>query len=415
MDQKVPLYSTNTVPHKNFNPIKGKGAIFWECNGQEVIDLSSQTVNLLFGQRHPKIHQSVVNQLGKITFIDEDFHSSIHYDAMKKLYKLLPKDLTVLNIRMNDASSAVECAIKQAKKYTKKTTILTCDGIYLGQNTQTISIRGWGESRKEILRGSSENVIFGRLPYNFEVDEQDKYIDNVIDEFENIVKENHMDLACVLLDPVMISAGICMAPTLQKYITAANKVSKAYNVPFILDESQSYGWVPDVTLSKHWDLDVDALILGKGVAGGFPLAVCASKPYLDGLMRGDADYTHGGHPISVAALSATCDLIDLERDKFAITAQYLEHLLNKKTKNYKYIFTHGLGLIRAVQINKYNNYEKDKKIVEQVADLALKRGVYVRKYGKTLGIKPPRSITKQQLYKSINILFETINEVVDKY
>jgi 4-aminobutyrate aminotransferase-like enzyme len=407
-----PKLSKNTIPKKKFRLVGGEGAVFWNEKNQFVIDLSSQTVNLLFGQKHPYINAAIVEQMQKFTFVDEDFLSDLHIKAVNRLYDFLPENLSSINIRMNDGSSAVECAVKQAKKFTGKTTVLTCEGIYLGQNTQTISLRGWGPRREEILIGTQEKVIFAPLPLinnnNIPAIERE----DIFHQLEKIVDENHESLACILLDPVMLSYGICSAPFLKEYIKKANSLSKKYNIPFILDESQSYGWVPNHTLTKHWDLEVDAIVLAKGVAGGLPLSVCASTPQLDQLERGDADYTHGGHPYSVAALLATCDLIEKEEQDFINLCSFVEQILSEYSSDRPYVETYGVGLIRAIQVVKYDSIDKNIELAKKIASIALEKGVYIRTYNNTLAVKPPRVITRNQISQAINTLFQVIDEVL---
>lgn len=122
-------------------------------------------MNLLFGQSHPVINQFVFKTLSQHTFIDQDFISPQHERAVIDLAALLPAHLTVFNLRMNDGSSAVECAVKQARCATGRSLVLTIDGIYLGQNSQVIHFRGWGKRPEDLLIGSTEDVIFAPMPY----------------------------------------------------------------------------------------------------------------------------------------------------------------------------------------------------------------------------------------------------------
>ncbi|WP_193065026.1 aminotransferase class III-fold pyridoxal phosphate-dependent enzyme [Oceanobacillus oncorhynchi] len=406
-----PIFSKNTKPKKSFRLAGGEGALFWNEDGQQIIDLSSQTVNLLFGQKHPDINSAITKQMDTFTFVDEDFQTRLHENALKSLYNFLPSKLSSINIRMNDGSSAVECAVKQAKKATGKTTVLTCEGIYLGQNTQTLNLRGWGPRRDEILVGSREDVLFAPLPLSIN-NLNFKNKKEVIDQLESIVKQNHNRIACILLDPVMLSYGICSSPFLKEYLRKANELSNNYNIPFILDESQSYGWVPDSTLAKHWNLDVDAIILAKGLAGGLPLSVCASKPELDLLERGDADYTHGGHPFSIAAMLATCDLMRREESLFLELCTFVEKVIGEYCFTRQYTETFGVGLIRAIQLTKFDSLEKNIEVTKKIASEALEAGVYIRTYNNTLGFKPPRVITKEQILTSLNVLFRVIDSNV---
>ena len=267
-----PKIMSNAIPRKPYAfERSGNGAYFYLQNDRKTLDLSSQTVNLLFGHNHPKIINAVKSQLDQFLFADEDFSTRLNVEAINELYQNLPSYLNLINFRMNDASSAVECAIKLARRVTGKPKVLTCDGIYLGQNQQTINMRGWGKPRKDISIGSYEDVIFCPQPFSLESDHCSN-LDFALSQIQNIIREHKNELACVILDPVMLSSGGFASEIMKQFICESNAMCLENNIIYILDESQSYGWVEDVTLTKHWGLNTDILILGKGVAGGLPLS-----------------------------------------------------------------------------------------------------------------------------------------------
>lgn len=110
--------SHNTLPNKGVKIVRAKGEIFWDEENKEYVDLSSQTFNLLFGQCNSYINKQIIKQLNECSFIDQDFVSEKHQEAMHALHKFIPLKLTRFNFRLNDGSSAVEAAVKQARRAT---------------------------------------------------------------------------------------------------------------------------------------------------------------------------------------------------------------------------------------------------------------------------------------------------------
>jgi 4-aminobutyrate aminotransferase-like enzyme len=410
----VTLQSRNTRPRRGIDFAGGSGATFWSSDGRRFVDFSSQTMNALFGQAQATIAAAVCEQVRSFTFADQDFVSAQHEAAAADLTALLPRDLEIVNLRLNDGSDAVECAIKQCRKSRGRGRILTVDGIYLGQTTQTLGIRGWGPRRDEILVGSSEDVVFAPLPYCF--GEHDPVTCGAAngDAIVALLRDHADELACVVLDPVMVSAGVCCADSLRTVVSRAVREARSLGVPVVLDESQSYGWVPEVTLARHWELGVDALVLGKGVAGGFPLAACVFKRSLDNLEWGDADFTNGGHPASIAALRAACRLIAEGRDAFDQLVRLIDELLGEQVARRDDVHTHGVGLIRAIELRIAPDRARNAELAREVVARALDQGVYLRPYGPTLGLKPPRIISPEELRDGLETLFQIIDDVASE-
>ncbi|MFD5245076.1 aminotransferase class III-fold pyridoxal phosphate-dependent enzyme [Amycolatopsis sp. NPDC058340] len=411
MTSDDPRLSRNTIPRRGtISVVGGDGAVIRDAAGREWLDLSSQTVNLLFGQSHPFITERVIGQLRDYTFVDQDFDCPRDRMAIKRLRPLLPPNLTSFNIRMCNGSDAVECAVKQARRATGRSRVLTVDGIYLGQTTQVIHFRGLGERPSDILRGSTEDVLFAPTPYC-----DDHGHDPLECPTENgeltaeLIARHHRELACVLVDPVLLSKGVFLGRAMSAFVTTVAAACREFGVPLVLDECQSFGWVPGNTLSTLWQVRPDALVLAKGVAGGFPLSVCATTAELDNLNWGEADYTNGGHPVAVAAMDATCELLadPAQQRDFGELCSVLDEHLPPATGTHAR--SRGIGMVRAWEILS-DGVPADPAYVRHISDACLDAGVYVRPYGSALGIKPPRSITADQLAKALH----TIGRVVDE-
>jgi 4-aminobutyrate aminotransferase-like enzyme len=403
----------NAQPRRTWVSVTGgSGALFRDVSGRQYIDLSSQTVNLLFGQVHPYITEQVIARLREYTFFDQDLDCAADRDAVALLHALLPAELTAINIKMCNGSDAVESAVKQARRATGNSLVLTVEGIYLGQSTQAINLRGLGPRPADIVRGSAEQVIFAPRPYC--PAEDHNALTCPIENGEAIcelVDRHRGNLACVLLDPLMMTSGVVGGRAMSVMIQRVREHTQILGIPLILDECQTFGWVPDYTLARHWDVVPDAMALAKGVGGGFPLGVCASREGLDNLEWGEADFTSGGHPASIAGLAATCTLLadELEQMNFDVLTDALDQLLAGDWRGTAR--TRGIGLIRAVEVLD-GGRPADPALVRRISDRCMARGVHVRPCRSVLGIKPPRVISIDQLEQAVEVVRSVIaNEV----
>jgi 4-aminobutyrate aminotransferase-like enzyme len=409
--------SRNTRPDKKVTIAKAQNELFWDLEGKQYIDISSQTLNLLFGQAHPVINQFIFETLSQCTFIDQDFISPQHERAIIELADLLPSHLTVFNLRMNDGSSAVECAVKQARRATGRSRVLTVDGIYLGQNSQVIHFRGWGKRPEDLLIGSTEDVVFSPIPYpDYRISFKEAHNENGKAIAELIYQNRHL-LGCVLLDPVMISCGVSSGRNMQEFLFRAYEMCFKYKIPLIFDECQSFGWVPNNTLAKHYDIEVDMLVLGKGIGGGLPLSVCAFKEEFDNLHFGDADYTNGGTLASIAGLQAVCHLLKQqnEQEHFNRLSKFIQEKIKKyaEEKNKK-IVTRGIGLINAIEILFFELREQNILLTKKISQIALDKGVFIRTHMNCLTIKPPRTTQIQHAELALDIIFSSIDQVYEE-
>jgi taurine---2-oxoglutarate transaminase len=160
---RMATHSRNTLNRRPVTAVHGQGVYFEDEVGRRYLDLASQTLNLLLGQRHPVVLGAVTGCLESATFFDQDFASPLHDAARDRLASLLPSHLEVLNLRMNDGSSALECAVKQARRTTGRSRVLTVNGIYLGQNNLCIHLRGLGKRPADLLNGGTEDVVFAPM------------------------------------------------------------------------------------------------------------------------------------------------------------------------------------------------------------------------------------------------------------
>jgi 4-aminobutyrate aminotransferase-like enzyme len=392
--------------------VRAEGPWFWDERNRRITDLSSQTLNLPFGQCHPEIVAAVAEQLGRFTSVDVDFACQESEDAVGELAPLLPRGLSVVNLRLNDGSSAVECAVKQARRATGRSRVLTVDGIYLGQTTQAIQLRGWGERPLDILRGATEDVSFAPLPFCRDPHAPEECAAESGRALADAIGAQSRELACVLIDPIMVSSGVVGGKDMRAFAKAAERACREHSVPLVFDECQTFGWVPGHTLARHWGVDVDMLVLGKGIASGFPLAICATRPEFDNLRFGEGAFTNGGHPASIAALRKTVELLGREQEqrRFEALAAALEHWARAYVAGRDpALATRGVGLIRALDVQASRSAAENAALAREISAACLEAGVYVRPYGSVLVLKPCRALSPAELERALTVLGEVVD------
>lgn len=393
--------TSNILPDPNVSPVeKGEGIYFWDTSGKKYTDFSSQTLNLLLGQCYPSIVEAVVEQAKSLTFVSSRFGSLSYYETCKLLVELAPPEYTKANIKMCDGSDANETGIKIAKKFTGKSGIISFYKSHTGQTTQTLNVRGYGRDPKT-LNGSKENVFFVNPP---ECQVKGDWR-NTIDEILTVINSND-DIAGILLDSIMANAGLLVSEETNSYLKEIENICKEKGIVFILDENQSFGWVPKYFAAAYYDISPDVITLGKGLSAGHPLAgVLVKETLKDVLSYNEADFTNGGHPISCAASRATLTTlknVDFDIEKKGEYIKEKIHTLKDKTNiNIKH---RGIGLIHSIEIVKYLNEEENSRFAKLIYEECLENGVFLRLYNNCLIIKPPIIVN----YDQIDEFFKTL-------
>lgn len=397
----IDYLTSNILPNPDVSPVnKGEGIYFWDTSGNKYLDFSSQTLNLLLGQCHPAVVEAVVEQAKSLTFVSSRFGAMSYYEACKLLVELAPPTHTKVNIKMCDGSDANETGIKIAKKYTGKSGIVSFYKGHTGQTTQTLNVRGYGRDPKT-LHGTKEDVVFINPP---KCKEKGDWIES-INELYQVVQSNK-NIAGILLDPIMVNGGLLVTEDTHKYLQAVEKICNENGIVFILDENQSFGWLPNYFAAVHFGISPDVITLGKGLSAGHPLAgVLVTEKMKDVLSYNEADFTNGGHPISCAAAKAT--LTALKTEDFDISGK--ENYICKKIKelgertNIK-IIHRGVGLIHCIQIEHSKDQQTNIKLAKDIYDECLENGIFLRLYNDCLIIKPPIIVTYEQIDELFSIL-----------
>lgn len=109
------------------------------------------------------------------------------------------------------------------------------------------------------------------------------------------------DVACVIVEALKLD----MSETYRQWLLDMRTACKRAGAIFIMDEIVTGFRVPDFTISNHWKIEPDMILLGKGMANGFELsAVCGKKEVMDA-HEYFISSTFSGSAVALAACYAT--------------------------------------------------------------------------------------------------------------
>jgi len=405
-------YTSMAKPLKSYGVVSAKGVKIKLENGTELIDGMSSWWSVIHGYSNSKIIDAMKNQLDKVSHVM--FGGLTHNPAIKlakKLIEITPKPLD--KVFFSDSGSvAVEVALKMAIQYwfsknkKEKSKFMTIRSGYHGDTFNAMSVcdpvTGMHDIFSEIL---PVNYFAPQPKCRF----NDKNIDNDIKVFEDILKKNHKNIAGIIIEPIVQGAGGMWFYS-QYYLKEISNLAKKYDVLLILDEiATGFGRTGKMFALEHSNIVPDILCIGKALTGGNITfaATLTTKNVAETISQNSGVFMHGptfmANPLACSAAIASLELLE-ERD-WQKEVLLIEDILEKELeecKNYSSVNdVRILGAIGVIEMKK-------SVVVSELQEEFVKRGIWVRPFGKMIYIMPPYIISKEDL----TFLTDKLKEVI---
>jgi ornithine--oxo-acid transaminase len=387
----------------NYHPLpvvlaKAKDVYVWDVEGKKYLDFLSAYSAVNQGHCHPEIIQTLIEQAQTLTLTSRAFYNNVLGEYEKFLTTLLGYDKL---LPMNTGAEAVETAIKLARKWgymkknipENKAIIIVCEGNFHGRTTTIISFSSDPTARNGF---DPYTPGFLSIPYNN------------ISALENILKEQHTNIAGFLVEPIQGEAGVVVPD--EGYLRSAYELCKKYNVLFIADEIQTgLGRTGKLLACDYEDIKPDVLILGKALGGGvMPVsAVLSSDEVMLCIQPGEHGSTFGGNPLACKIAITSVNVIlnqHLSENAYKMGERFRKGLQDIQKKTKRISIVRGKGLLNAIVINE----QEGKKAWDICMDFA-KNGLLAKPtHGNIIRLAPPLTITENQIDEALYIIEKSI-------
>jgi acetylornithine aminotransferase len=273
--------------------VRGDGAVVWDDDGREYVDLLGGIAVNVLGHGHPAVVEAVSRQ---ISTLGHTSNLVMHEPGVRLAERLV--ELTGLEgarvLFCNSGAEANEAGLKLSRRLRPGGGWVAAEGAFHGRTMGALAITGQPAKRApfEPLPGPVTFVPYG------DVDALRAAIGTTT--------------ASVVLEPVMGELGVVVPPP--GYLEAARAVCDATGALLHVDEVQggigrAGAWLAGSVVAPGMSPDV--VTLAKGLGGGLPLgAVLARGRAADALQKGDHGTTFGGNPVSCAAALAVLEVIE---------------------------------------------------------------------------------------------------------
>lgn len=298
--------ATFFLPYPNFIE-KGEGAYMYDVDGHKLLDFQNNYTSLIHGHGHQPTVEAVQKQIARGSAYTAPFELQVQLASL-----LTDRYPSIDLIRFcNSGTEANMNALRIARAYTGKAKLVKTEGGYHGTTDvfeasvdPNIKKAGTLDQIKVIpeSRGVSANALQDVLVVPF----------NDIERTRKVIEEHHEEIACVIIEPIMGSAGQ-ITPDLE-YLQFLRKITEVYNIVLIFDEVVT-GRLSTGGAQKYYGVTPDLTTLGKIIGGGTPIGAFGGKREIMQLYdpREKKMYhsgTFNGNAVSMAAGLATMTAYD---------------------------------------------------------------------------------------------------------
>ena len=361
--------------------VSGKGALAYDENGKEYIDLGTGIAVNTFGYSDTEWVKAVEAQLETLQHTSNLYYS----EPCAKLAEILCNRTGMNKVFFsNSGAEANECAIKVARKYgeikkgAEYTTIITLKDSFHGRTITTLAATGQDVFHKDFLPLTNGFVYAEK---------------NNIDNVKQLLNENK---CCAIMFEVVQGEGGVL-PLDEAFLLELQKLAAEEEILLIADEVQcGNGRTGELYGYMNFNIKPDIVSTAKGLAGGLPMGATLLgskvKDILGISMHGS---TFGGNP--VCAAGALNIISRLDENMLAGVKERSAYIFNELSNAKGIKSVSGLGLMIGIETE---------RPASDIIDECRENGVLIIKAKQKVRLLPALNIDMDLLKKAINIIKE---------
>ncbi len=410
------------IPYYDVVLDHGRGALLYDVDGNEYIDLLASASATNVGHCHPLVVQAIKDQAEKLVhYTPAYFYHRPEIELVEKLASIAPGTSPKKVVFGNSGSDANDAIIKFARAYTGRQDIVSFVGAYHGSTYGSMSVSAISLNMRRKMGPFLPGVH--HIPYpdpqrpevaGLSEEEQARYY---LKPLEDMVASYlpAEDIACIIMEPIAGDLGLVVPP--QAYMDQLHAFCQEHGILFAVDEvNQGMGRTGTWWSIEHFGIEPDLLSTAKSLASGMPLsAVIGKAEIMDSLDYPAHLFTTSGNPVCCAASLAT--IAAIEQDGLIERSQTLGAYARGRFEALSETFgivggVHGCGLNLGIDIVDAETGEKNVRDALKIVYEAARHGVLmICIAGSVLRFQPPLVITDEQLDQALAVLEQAVADV----
>jgi glutamate-1-semialdehyde 2,1-aminomutase len=274
---------------------RAKGARLYDVDGNTYIDYVLSWGPMILGHAAAPVIRAIKKAAAQGTSYGAP--TELEVELARQINRAFP---SMEKVRLvSSGTEAVMSAIRVARGFTRRDSILKFEGCYHGHSDYLLAKAGSGLATLGIPDSLGVPADFAKhtltAPYND------------IRTVRQIVKEHRNNLACIILEPIAGNMGV--VPPAPDFLQALRRLTIENDILLIFDEVISGFRVSYGGAQALYGIKPDLTVLGKIIGGGLPVgAYGGRKEIMDLIAPSGPVYQAGtlsGNPLAVTAGLAT--------------------------------------------------------------------------------------------------------------
>jgi glutamate-1-semialdehyde 2,1-aminomutase len=270
---------------------RADGAYLYDVDGKRYIDYIGSWGPMLLGHNHPAIRDAVIQAAANGLSFGAPCPAEIY--MAEKVTQLVP---SMEMVRMvSSGTEATMSAIRLARGYTGRDTILKFEGCYHGHADSLLVKAGSGALTLGVPNSPGVPADFAKYTLTAEF--------NNLAQVEQIFAEKGADIACIIVEP--IAGNMNCIPPEPGFLQGLRRICDQYHSVLIFDEVMTGFRVALGGAQAVYQVSPDLTTLGKIIGGGMPVGAFGGKrAIMEHIAPLGPVYQAGtlsGNPIAMAA------------------------------------------------------------------------------------------------------------------
>ncbi len=421
--------------------VGGRGAMLFDEAGREYFDALAGLWNVVVGHGRSEIAAAAARQMNALPYATS-YAGSTNRPAIELAERLAEMFYPRINrfFFTSGGAEANEAAFKTARFYwkvagkTEKTKIIGRNWGYHGTTLAAMSATGlpaywpWFEPRVPGFLHIESPYPYRFVPPIASAEDSRTPGQMAADLLEEaIVREGPDSVAAFLGEPIQCVAGVIVPP--DDYWPRIRAICDKYDVLLIADEViTGFGRTGEWFALSRYGIEPDLVTFAKGITSGyFPLGgLGMSDSIAEAIDERDTSrawmhaHTYSAHPVGCAVALANLDIIEREGlvEQAAERGRYLNRRAATLASHKNVGEIRGLGLMTAVEIvadrESKAEFAAEEKVGPRIHAATQNRGMFTRMRGDVYNIAPCFTVEERQIDRMVEILGESIEEVLGK-
>ena len=394
---------------------RAEGAIVEDVDGNQFLDFAGGIGCTNVGHRAPAVMASIRAQLDR--FLHTCFSVAPYEGYVKlaeRLNELTPGKFPKKTLLVNSGAEAVENAVKIARAYTGRPSIVCFEHAFHGRTLMAMSLTSKPHPYKAGFGPFASDVY--RIPFGYCYDCAESrphdFCPATTQPLEEAFRRSVAaeSVAAVIAEPVLGEGGF-MAPP-RNYFADLIALCRKHGILFIADEVQSGICRTGALFAcQHYGVEPDLLVTAKSLGGGLPIAsVTGHAEVMDAPGVGGIGGTFGGNPLSCEAALAVLETV--QRENLSARAEQIGQRFLSVARRWQERWPqiraiHGLGAMRAIELWHPESRRPAADETRAVVKHCYERGLLLLStgtYGNVLRLLMPLIVSDQQLEEGFTIM-----------